>query len=127
MYDVLLNVDTLACKGTLDYIILVFVAIEYHHPKSQHGHHENPSSHQQSLSQLLEQLPIEEIARVHQRTVFVREETTNAGILLPPPIIPPDPSREHDIVNIFPIIDNTHYTGIVTPSYDQVHDDYQVT
>jgi len=104
------------------FTIVYSCLLVYHHHKSQHGHRRALSYQHQSLSELLEQIPIEETARVQQQTVLVQEETANT---LSPQILPPDSIREPKMVYSFFTIEDTHHIRILTSS-DGVHDNYQV-
>ena len=105
------------------YFTIVYLCLlVYHCHKSQNGHRRALSYQHQSLSELLEQIPIEETATVRQRTVLVQEETANT---ISPQILPPDTIREPKMVNSFFTIENTHHTRILTSS-DGVYDNYQV-
>ena len=95
-----------------------------HHPVTQHDQDEHQRAHLQFFSQSLEQISIEQTGRIHQRTVFVQEETNSVGVLLPTQITAPCCYKEHDILHTFSSPENVQYTR--TPISDHDQNDHEV-
>ncbi|XP_065896782.1 uncharacterized protein [Dysidea avara] len=96
-----------------------------HHPVTQHDQDEHQRAHLQFFSQSLEQISIEQTGRIHQRTVFVQEETNSVGVLLPTQITAPCCYKEHDILHTFSSPENVQYTR--TPISDHDQNDHEIT